>query len=201
VWSAGDSVLWRGIVDGRVRWALPHTFVEETPAHVAVYIRPGVVGMRPRLAFIHYPEQLRTGRWEIQEHRWRSNHVLRLTPPGAAHSVDLYWSEGSFRFRGWYVNLQEPLRSTPLGYDTRDHALDIWVEPDRTWRWKDEDHLEEIVRLGVYSTEQATRIRAEGERVLRCIEAWDSPFCDGWEQWRPSPRWSLPTLPDGWNVV
>jgi hypothetical protein len=33
------------------------------------------------------------------------------------------------------------LRRTRLGFDTRDQALDVVVEPDGTWQWKDEDQL------------------------------------------------------------
>src|SRR5262249_17524727 len=40
------------------------------------------------------------------------------------------------------------------------------------------------------------RPRAEGERALT---EW--PFPTGWEEWRPDPRWKLPQLPAGWDVV
>jgi hypothetical protein len=44
--------------------------------------------------------------------------------------------------------------------------------------------------------DDAASARAEGERVLA---AW--PFPTGWEDFRPDPRWELPQLPAGWDVV
>lgn len=189
----GDSVLWRGGVE-RVRWALPHTFVHEEDERLIIYCRPGVRGKRPKHAYVDYPEQLATGDWEILDFEWKLNHVLRLTPFGRAHSVDLYWAGDTWEFRGWYVNLQAPIRRSRFGFDTRDHALDITVEPNGTWAWKDEDHLEQLVDLGVFSRAEAADIRGEGERVVA-----ERPWPTGWEEWRPDPAWPLPTLPDGWE--
>ncbi len=59
---------------------------------------------------------------------------------GASHSVYVHWGRDG-EFLGWYVNLEDPWRETALGFDTTDHLLDVWIDPDRTWRWKDEDHL------------------------------------------------------------
>jgi hypothetical protein len=175
---------------------LPHTLVDESPERVALYCPPGTRGRRPRRAFVDYIGQLRTGHWEIVEHVWARNHVLRLTPFGAAHSVDLYWAEHDWAFRGWYVNLQEPLRRTSIGFDTRDQALDIVVEPDGSWSWKDEDHLAQLVRDGVWAAADAEAIRSEGERVLG-----DPPWPTGWEDWRPDPAWPLPSLPVDWETA
>jgi predicted RNA-binding protein associated with RNAse of E/G family len=80
--------------------------------------------------------------------------------------------------------------------DVTDHALDVWVDPDGSWRWKDEDDFAALQRHGVFDAAAARRVRAEGERV---IEAW--PFPTGWEDWRPDPRWPTPELPDDWHVV
>jgi hypothetical protein len=43
------------------------------------------------------------------------------------------------------VNLQEPFRRSQFGFETMDLALDVIVEADRSWRWKDEDELETFV--------------------------------------------------------
>lgn len=40
-----------------------------------------------------------------------------------------------------YVNIEEPWQRTPIGFDSRDHLLDIVVTVDlSTWHWKDEVH-------------------------------------------------------------
>ncbi len=111
------------------------------------------------------------------------------------HSIDHFWREDG-DFRGWYVNLQEPLRETAVGLDTCDLALDLWVEADGAWHWKDEDDFAEMQTLGIVDEQRAAAIRAEGERV---ISAW--PFPTGWEDWRPDPAWPVPELPADWDVV
>jgi hypothetical protein len=27
------------------------------------------------------------------------------------------------------------------------------------------------------------------------VQGWASPFCDGWEHWRPDESWPIPELP------
>ena len=126
------------------------------------------------------------------ERTW-TNDVVILGRPGRAHAIWHFWEDGAFK--GWYVNLEEPWRRSPHGFDTADRVLDIWVAADGTWQWKDEHELEVAVSVGAYTPEQAAEFRAEGERV---IDEW--PFPTGWEEWRPDPEWPAPTLPDDWNV-
>jgi len=77
----------------------------------------------------------------------------------------------------------------------------VVIDPDLSWRWKDEEELEEAVRLGLLTRQAADGIRAEGERVIARLEARNPPFCDGWERWRPDPAWPIPQLPVGWDVT
>lgn len=44
-------------------------------------------------------------------------------------------------------------------------------------------------------------VRAEGKRVLERIASWASPFCDGWEDWRPPETWTAPSLPADWRLT
>jgi predicted RNA-binding protein associated with RNAse of E/G family len=118
-----------------------------------------------------------------------------------AHAIHLWWRPPDWRFGGWYINLQEPIRPTPLGFDFMDHVLDVVIDPDLSWRWKDEEELEEAVRLGLLSRQEAASIRAEGERVIAQLEAREPPFCDGWERWQPDPAWPIPGLAAGWDEL
>ena len=132
---------------------------------------------------------------------WRRGRTLHLLRPGVAHAIHLWWLPPDWRFGGWYINLQEPIRPTRLGFDSMDHVLDVVIDPDLSWRWKDEEELDEAVEMGIVRVDDAREIRAEGERVIRRLESRSAPFCDAWEQWRPDPAWSIPELPDGWDTV
>ncbi len=195
MWSEGDTALLRYVFRGRVRWAIPQAFVGEADNSVLLYCRPGTPAKRAAHSFFDDPVQIRRERWEYVDFAWQTHHVLWLQRLNRPHSLGLFWS-GSWDFRGWYVNLQEPVRRSRLGFDTRDQALDITVAPDGTWAWKDEDHLAFLIEHGAFTAEEAAVIRAEGERV---VDEW--PFPTGWEEWRPDPAWAVPTLPEGWDVV
>lgn len=131
---------------------------------------------------------------------WVETDVLMLVIPGAAHSIYLMWEEGHTKLRCWYINLQEPLRRTSIGFDSMDHMLDIVVSPDRSeWWWKDEDEFREAEEIGVYSPEEAKAIRMEGEKVVKLILSGQSIIHDGWERWKPPADWEIPELSVDWD--
>ena len=130
------------------------------------------------------------GDWELEPAE-STRDAVALARPGRAHSIYVFWREGSFEH--WYVNFEKPLRRTPVGFDTFDEKLDLIVEPDGRYFWKDEDELEQAAALGLL---EADAVRAEAARVL---EEW--PFPTGWEDWQPDPSWPIPQLPEGWDRV
>jgi hypothetical protein len=192
---AGETALLRYIRFGQVRRATAHIVVEDSPELVVLYVplgAPAKVSVSDGSPFRGQADRS----WGLRDDRWHSYRVLRFIRWGAWHSLELYWEAEDDSFAGWYVNMQEPLRRTPLGFDTDDLVLDIWVEPDGSWQWKDEDELEGVTELGRFTPEEARAIRAEGERVIAA-----QPWPTGWEDWKPDPSWPLPRLPEGWDVV
>jgi predicted RNA-binding protein associated with RNAse of E/G family len=81
---------------------------------------------------------------------WDRSHVLRFMREGDAHTVELFW-DTEWNFIGWYVNLQAPLVLNGPRFDTTDWALDIVVEPDGSWQWKDEDDFARAIELGAFA--------------------------------------------------
>jgi Protein of unknown function (DUF402) len=131
---------------------------------------------------------------------WRSSNVLTLTRNGTAHAV-WWFFDADLTFAGWYVNLEAPPKRWYGGLDTRDQALDIWVEPDRTWNWKDEDEFAERIGVVDFWTEaQAAQIRAEGERVIPLIEAGLYPFDGVHTDFRPDPAWEPSRFGPAWDL-
>jgi Protein of unknown function (DUF402) len=198
--SSGDPALLRYVHDGRVSRIVPATVVEDGAQGVGLYVRDGTrirVRARPDGAPVErslpYAERF-TGEWKLGDAVWEGNHTLVLAPAGAAHAFIAFWIE-DWEFQGWYVNLQEPLRPSPFGWDTADNVLDLVVAPDlSSWRWKDEDELREAVRLGRFTEEQAAELYAEGERALATVERRAWPFDREWADWRPDPGWPIPGL-------
>jgi hypothetical protein len=198
-WTPGNHIVLRGVWRGNLWFALPMTVVQDSPDLIALYWRAGTcgkaTGKRPTPRDLMSLEKV-----ALVDYVWKETDVLMLAMPGAAHSVYVMWDAGHIRFRCWYVNLEEPLRRTPLGFDTMDHLLDIVIRPNGTeWRWKDEDEFQQAEAIGLYSAEEVRAIRAEGERVLDRLRAGQSPFCDHWESWLPPAGWKIPALPANWD--
>jgi predicted RNA-binding protein associated with RNAse of E/G family len=125
---------------------------------------------------------------------WSRWNALFLIEPGAWHATWVWWTP-DWQFLGWYVNLQEPLVRTPDGFDHRDLQLDIVVQPDRTWRWKDEADLARCVEVGVISPETAARTRTEASSVVSRIQSGAHPFTVEAAQLRPDPAWTAVLQP------
>jgi hypothetical protein len=187
-WETGTSVRFRYVRDGRAFWTLPARVVRDDSEELVLWIAPGSEMLRPPQRVT--AENLAAGRWNQQRSEWTGPGVLmRRTPREAGHAVWLFWTDGAERtFRGWYVNLEKWSRDV-RGVDAFDQVLDIWVNADGRWEWKDEDELADCVDAGVFSVRDAGRIRGEGQRVL---DAW--PFPTGWEEWEPDPTWAAPRL-------
>lgn len=131
---------------------------------------------------------------------WEGGGVLILTPPGAAHSIWWFFTENG-QFRGWYVNLEAPAVRWSGGIDLQDHALDVWINPDRSWQWKDEDEFaERIDHPSYWSADEVPAIWAEGKRVIAQAEAGVFPFDGTWVGFAPDPDWTPTTLPPDWDL-
>jgi hypothetical protein len=174
---------------GRVWRAQACRIVEESPELVALWMPPGTPAMLP-IDPAGKRIRIPGDSWELEQEIATRNTVC-LGRPGRRHSIYVFWRNDELDV--WYVNFEEPLRRTPVGFDTFDEKLDLIVMPDGSYRWKDEDELEQAAALGLLD---ADAVRAEAARVL---EEW--PFPTGWEDWRPDPSWPVPRLPEGWDRV
>jgi hypothetical protein len=134
---------------------------------------------------------------------WQGDALL-LHPHDAEYSVWFFFTPAG-TFDRWYVNLENPAvrwdDGAVAGVDTVDHDLDIVVDPDRTWRWKDEDEFAEHLRYpDLYWVSDADAVRAAGERVVKLVEAGDFPFDGTGTDFRPPPHWPVPAaVPAGWD--
>jgi hypothetical protein len=193
--TPGDVVLLRSSYRGNVRWCWPHHYVGEWEGRHGIYCQPGTRGkLMKHVVGKGYLEDWATGAPAF-DYVWDRTNVLRFMREGDAHTVEVFWDE-EWSLLGWYVNLQAPLVVRGDRFDTTDWALDVWVEPDGTWRWKDEDDFAQAQQLGILDAAAAAEVRAEGERVID-----ERPWPTGWEDWRPPSDWKPLPLPEDWHVV
>jgi uncharacterized protein len=199
----GEVVVVRYITtDQRIEVAWPCRVVEDSAEVLALFIARGTVYRnRPKLT----AAQKLTGEkapLPPDADAWRHD-TLRLMFPDACHSVWLFWdgAGASRRLLRYFVNLEEPFRRTPAGFDTQDHTLDIVVTPELECRWRDEEDFRDHVALGFYTPELGAAARAEGQRVIDAIADGTHPCLRGWAQWSPEAEWSPPAMPATWSTT
>lgn len=194
----GDPVTVREVWQGKVWTVRAVTVVRDSADLLALYQPAGAPWKRPR-SLDGQPIRLPDQPWQLQDSALPED-ALRLILPGHAHSVLLIWRQ-RWQLLCWYINLEEPFRRTSIGFDYMDQTLDIVVEPNMSsWRWKDEDEFEDAQTRGIYSPEQATAVRLEGEQALARLLARDAPFDERWEDWRPDSAWVKPSIEDSWQL-
>jgi hypothetical protein len=199
----GDVVVLRYITTGgRIEICWPCRVVEDRDDVVALFVAAGSrykAGPKKTAA-----EKRRHAGNTLppDEYVWRHD-TLRLMIPGRAHSVSLFSERtaGAHRLLKYFVNIEEPFRRTPIGFDTQDHTLDIEVSPSLHWRWRDEDELANHVAEGFYTAELAAAARAEGEWAIDAIKGLEHECMRGWPEWSPPPEWPVPALVDGWDTT
>lgn len=196
LFEPGDAVALREVWRGRIWGARAATIVDDRDELTTFFVPPDSPRMMPT----------RDGRLlRIPEVPFELALGTTGTRPILSFGRSDAWS-GTLLFFGpdgsadhWYVNLQEPLRRTVIGFDSLDLKLDVVVELDGTWRWKDEDELKEAINRGVIAADVEARLRAEGERAVARIARREPPFDRDWTTWRPDPAWAPPVLPERWD--
>jgi hypothetical protein len=205
----GRLILHRNVRRGRIGWVRPARVVSDDERGLLVWLARGSAvahevaddgrGMRA-MPFTEWVT--RTPKLEIDT--WNGPGVLKFLPAHGNYSV-WWFRDAEDRWKGWYVNLEEPgVRwddGTIAGVDIVDQDLDIVVAPDRTWRWKDEEEFAERLAIPAhYWVDDELAVRAEGQRVVKLIEAGEFPFDGTWCEYEPPPSWTPPlVLPDGWD--
>ena len=199
--APGTPVALRELWNGRVWTARPAVVVHDEPNETAFCVFPGTHWKAPARRN-GTPLRLPEPDWRPIERLWSGSTILSFAWPAAPYAVLLWFEQGSGELSRFYVNLQEPLRRTGIGFDTVDHILDAVIEPDRTaWAWKDEDELAEAVARGLFTLEQAASFREQGERAVRRVLDGHPPFDRDWTGWEPEANWRIPRLPADWEDV
>ncbi len=199
-WSPGESATLRG-VGKEVIWVYPVFVVQDTEKLIVLYMPAGVQGKnvdhRPTPEEYLFPESI-----NCVDHQWSRTDVLMIIVPDESFSTYIMWNTGTRDIDCWYINLQEPIRRTSIGFDTADNVLDVVVSPDMNeWHWKDEDEFERVVKLGFFSAEKAREIWATGEKAIQLITKERRALYEQWKDWQPNPVWEFPKLSPDWQKV
>lgn len=203
-WQPGDVATLRRVRNSPADLVAPARIVEHDASRTILFLQAGSpLKVRANEAGERIGRDLplmeREGQIaSLADDSWTDNHALMVHEPHRLGSVWLFWLAESRSFNNYYINLQAPLEPSPVGFDTADYLLDIVVQPDLSWSWKDEEEFEEALEQELISPVLLHAVRAEGRRFIREIEGRQWPFGQGLEGWRPEPEWDVPALPEDW---
>ncbi|MFD7155822.1 DUF402 domain-containing protein [Kribbella sp. NPDC059898] len=203
-WQPGTTIEW--VYEGSGRHAdkpnvRPMTVVRDDADGLVAWLAPGTPLLKPVLADGREtreagPVAMFTEERVLKLDVWRGTGILKASPVGKPWSVWYFW-DADGTFSGWYVNLErEHVRDLAARRtSTVDHVLDLWINPDRSIEWKDEDELEGAVTAGRHTPAEAEQIVADAWAAIRDVDAWVAPFSEDWQAWVAPASWRVPVAP------
>jgi protein associated with RNAse G/E len=206
MWKPGDIITWREIYRERVWNAISMVVVKDTPREIVLALTPG----NERMSEENYPKGKKNGkrRWDFQTEDWKlanlswhTNRLLFILEPEKYYSTVYFWDHASHEFLCYYINFQLPFKKTLHSIDTLDLDLDIVVNPDYSFEWKDLDDYQKGIETGVILPEWVKNIEAAKKEILDRLERRDYPFDEYWKDWQPDSNWEPAMLPKDWNVL
>ena len=189
VWTESPMRVLESGADG-VLTALWPGVVAKAAADIGAARRGGALAMRTAVL-----DALVGGTWRLDQWVWEVNACVTLRARDRWFTIGRqYGPEGTLRC--WYVNFERPPIWHAAGWDTFDLLVDLVVEPDGTWRWKDEDEYAHGRRLGLIDDAEHRAVQAAREEALALVESRSGLFGeDAAGPWLPQPHWPRPTLP------
>lgn len=203
-WKPGDAVTWRGVYRNRVWHAQTVIIVQDTPEEIVMTLLPGAECVAPE-GYLNGKDSNRRRwnfkdkDWEKQNYLWRNNRLLLLLEPQKYYSTMYFWHDESNEFLCYYINFQLPFQRSHCGVDTLDLDLDLIINPDFSFEWKDEDDYQKAIDNGVIIPEWTQEIEMAKNEVVNKLEKRQYPYDGSWLNWMPDPNWLPPKLPENWD--
>ena len=206
VFPIGSTVIAEERWHGDLWSAVPEHVVDSRDDLLVTYVPTGAVATRasnhglPGTETLSRDERkllaLRTGRARVAEVP-EAPDKLFFYRPGRWSRINLGWDGATGAFRGWYVNFELPAEATTTGICSMDLVIDIWVNPDRTWQWKDRDDYHRALDDHILDPAVRRPIETETALVLDELDSASGPFSDEWIDFDPEPEWAFPELTVG----
>ena len=176
LFAPGSTITVREVLHGQVWLHFPETVVADDGEVLATVQADGCPLTFPEHPFGPHP-------WSHAD-VWSGPTVLKLRRTDAAYSVWKFFDGAVFRH--WYVNFEQPVLRRGDGVDVDDHQLDLVVEPDGTWHWKDVEDLAPALTAGRIDGSQLRAVLEAATDVVGLLER-DERWWAPWDDWSP-PR-------------
>jgi len=206
LWKSGDVIVWRGIYRNQVWHAQPVIVVKDTPEEMCVTLLPGTECVAPE-GYLDGKDSakrrwsFKEKDWKLENYAWRTNRLLILLEPDTYYSTMFFWRADSNDFLLYYINFQLPFQRSHCGIDTLDLDLDLIINPDFSFRWKDEDDYQKAIDHEVIMPEWTQAIEIAKKEIFNKLEKRQYPYDGSWLNWMPDPNWLPPKLPENWDKI
>jgi hypothetical protein len=174
--SPGDTFTVREVLHGQSWLEFPETVVHDDGQVLASVQADG-----SPLTFPEHPWPHPWGHLSA----WQGTTVLKLRRVGDWYSVWKFFTDRSFAF--WYVNFETPVVRRVDGVDINDLQLDVVIEPDGSWRWKDVEDLGPALASGRITSEELRAVLDEAA-VVADLLGRDDRWWARWDDWAPGQR-------------
>ena len=201
--APGASIVWRSVDrDERlVHTVWPWTVVRDDENGIVLFMPSGTVG-KQRTGTRGGPRDRILLEWDggHRDVAWHSTNVVRLYREDDEYSIWIARDDTTGAVLWRYINLEAPWRRTPIGFDSRDHYLDLYSENEENeWHWKDEDEVAWLIEQGRMDRIFAAATRRAGELAIARVAAGESMLHPSWSTWRPDPSWKPPSIGGSWR--
>jgi len=206
MWKPGDIIAWRGIFNNRVWHVQPTIVVKDNSDELVLTLLPGT----ECIAEESYPSGKKQGKrwwdfnntdWNLAKYKWKTNRLLIILDAKAFYSTMLFWNNKRNEFLCYYINFQLPYKRNHGGIDTLDLDLDIVINPDFSFEWKDVNDYQKAINHGLITPEWVQGIDDAKPEIFDKLEKRQYPFDGSWLDWKPDPSWKPPRLPENWDKI
>jgi protein associated with RNAse G/E len=206
MWKLGDVVSWRGIYRERIWHSQTVIVVRDTPEEIALTLLPGAECIAPEGYLQGKNSEKRRWNfkekdWQVERYSWRTNRLLLLMEPKKYYSTIWFWNQVGNEFLCYYMNFQLPFQRRHCGIDTLDLDLDLIINPDFSYEWKDVDDYQKAIESEIIFPEWIQGIEEAKQEIFDRLGKRQYPFDGAWMNWKPNPNWSPPKLPENWDQV
>ncbi len=209
-WKPGDTVAMRGIYNQHVWIAQSAIVVQDTKDEVALAILPGAECMMPE-GYINGKHgerrewdrwgDYKNNNWDMQKFIWHTNRLLVLLEPQKYYATIYFWREDTNQFLCYYINFQLPFWRSECGFDSLDLELDIVIDPEHKWHWKDEGDYRKGIDSNIILKKWIDEIEIAKLDIFKKIEEQKYPLDGKWLNWKPDINWTTPKLSVNWDKV
>ena len=206
MWKPGDTVIWREKFKYRIWHVHTAIAVKDSPVETALLFLPRSEGMGPA-GWVDEknkgtrPWEFMDKPWKLKNYFWHTFRTLFVLEPGKFYTTVFYWNAVSNQLLKYYINFQTPFTRSHSGIDTRDLELDLIINPNLSYEWKDQKEYQKGIHSGVILPEWIPGIESAKKEVFDKLAKRQYPFDGSWLNWTPDPTWPPPKLPENWDKL